>query len=338
MISTMSRLIRTVTTGLALLGLSGIASGDVLYMENGDRISGEIKRVWDGELFIDSDYADEFAVSLDAIARIESDGEFEIELRDHSEVTGRFAIDDTGTMTLVTKTATIPFSPTAIEEMTEPEQYFEWKSRSDFSLSGSRGNTETSDFLWQAFGSVKFGDHRHQLDLRFDRKKQDGAITKEQYNSNYVYSWFFAERWFLSAGIGYERDPVRQLTDRYTPGAGIGYQVFEDADRLLEVSLAAVGVREDIASETNDSSTARWRLRYRRDVTSDLEFFHDHSLSVYLTGRTNRIADTSTGIRWDVWRDIYLNAQLDWNWESDPAIGNEQADLTYALGVGIELD
>lgn len=334
----MARQLTTVAILLAIFGSPGVADADVLYMQNGDRISGKIKRVWDGELFIESDYADEFAVSLGAVARIETGGEFDIELRDHSEVKGRFAADESGAMVLVTADATLAFSPGAIEEMSEPEKYFEWESRSDFSLSGSRGNSETSDFLWQAYGSVKFGDHRHQLDLKFDRKEQDGLVTKEQQHSNYNYSWFFAEHWFLGAGIGYERDPIRQLTARYTPGIGIGYQVFEDADRLLEISLATIGVREKIAGATNDSSTARWQLRYRRDVTSDLEFFHDHRLSVYLTGRTNRIADTSTGIRWDVWRDIYLNAQLDWNWESDPALGNEQSDLTYALGIGLELD
>jgi hypothetical protein len=96
---------------------------------------------------------------------------------------------------------------------------------------------------------VKFGDHRHQLDLRFDRKEQDGTITKEQYNSNYNYSWFFADRWFLGAGIGYERDPIRQLTDRYTPGIGVGFRAIEDADRLLEVSLAAVGVLNRLAAD-----------------------------------------------------------------------------------------
>lgn len=334
----MSRRLTISAAVYALCGFFGIANADVLFMQNGDRISGEIKRVWDGELFIESDYADEFAVSLDAIARIESDGDFDIELRDHSELTGRFASDESGAMVLVTETSTLPFSPAAIEEMTEPEADFEWESRSDFSLSGSRGNSETSDFLWQAYGSVKLGDHRHQLELRLDRKEQDGSITKNQYDSSYNYSWFFSDHWFLGAGIGYARDPVRQLSDRYTPGIGIGYQVFEDADRLLEVSLAAIAVRERIAGETNDSTTARWQLRYRRDVTGDLEFFHDHRFLTYLTGRSNRIADTSTGIRWDVWRDIYLNAQLNWNWESNPASGNESIDLTYALGIGVELD
>lgn len=334
----MSRRLMAAAAVLALIGYPGAAAADVLYMQNGDRISGKIKRVWDGELFIESDYADEFAVSLDAVARLESDGDFEIELRDHSETTGRFTTNESGAMVLVTEAATVPFSPAEIEEMNEPEKYFDWESRSDFSLSGSRGNTETSDFLWQAYGGVKLGDHRHELDLRFDQKRQDGLLTKKQYKNSYNYSWFFSERWFLGAGMGYARDPIRQLTDRFTPGVGVGYQVFEDAHRHLEVSLSAIAVRELIAGERNDSSTAKWQLRYRRDVTGDLELFHDHGFAVYLTGRTNRIADTSTGIRWDVWNDIYLNAQLNWNWESDPAAGNEQTDLTYALGIGIELD
>ncbi len=332
---------RQVTLGgvsLALFSVVMTANADVLYMKNGDRITGSIKRIWDGELFIESDYADEFAVKVDSVERIETDGDFEIELRDDTELTGRFGQDESGAMVLINETATVPLAIADIEELDEPEEHFEWETRSDLSLGGSRGNTETNDFLWQGFGRVKFGDHRHELDLRFDKKEQDGLVTKEQYNSSYFYSWFFSDRWFLGSGIGYERDPIRQLTDRFTTGVGFGYQVFEDADRLLEVTLAAIAVRENIAGFTNDSSTAQWNLTYRRDVTSDMEIFHDHSLTVYLTGRSNQIADTTTGIRWDVWGDIYLNAQLDWNWESDPAAGNEQTDLTYALGIGIELD
>ncbi|MDJ0917442.1 MAG: DUF481 domain-containing protein [Woeseiaceae bacterium] len=323
---------------LALFGAITTADADVLYMQNGDRITGSIKRIWDGELFIESDYADEFAVKMESVERIETDGDVEIKLRDDSELTGRFGQDESGAMVLINETATVPLALTDVEELEEPEVHFEWETRSDLSLGGSRGNTETNDFLWQGYGRVKFGDHRHELDLRFDRKEQDELVTKEQYNSSYFYSWFFSDSWFLGSGIGYERDPIRQLTDRFTAGAGFGYQFFEDADRLLEVTLAAIGVRENIAGFTNDSSTAQWNLTYRRDVTSDMEIYHNHRLTVYLTGRSNQIADTTTGIRWDVWGDIYLNAQLNWNWESDPAVGKQQTDLTYALGIGIELD
>lgn len=331
------------TACCALIALTFYCCGpsawaDVVTMANGDRITGDIKRVWDGELFIETAYADEFAIDLEAVAQIESDREFEIELGDDREMAGRFDFDDIGGMVLVTETEEIPLTPMAIEELDEPEEFFEWNLRSDFSFSASSGNSDTSAFLWQAATGVKLGDHRHKVDLRFDRNDQDGLTTKEQYNSSYEYNWFFSDPWFLVAGVGFERDPIRQLTHRYTGGAGLGLQVFEDADRLLEITLGAVSVRERLAGVTNDSTTARWRLEYRRDINADLEFYHDHGVLYYVTGRKNTVADTSTGFRWDVWGDIYMNAQVDWNWESDPAVGQQQEDLTYALGIGIDLD
>ena len=153
--------------------IPGSAFADVLFMKNGDRITGDIKRVWDDELYIESDYADEFPVALEAIARIESDEDFEIELRDHSEITGRFASDPSGEMVLITDEASLPFTPMAIEELNELDDEVNWDARSDFSVNATRGNANTSDFLWQAAGGVKMGDHRHRLGLRFDYKEQE---------------------------------------------------------------------------------------------------------------------------------------------------------------------
>lgn len=323
----------------AILFLAGPAHGDVLFMNNGDRITGEIKRVWDEELFIESDYADEFAVALDAISRIESGTEFEVELRDHTTEVGRFEVTESGEMLFVTAEGSRPFAPTDIEELREIEEGFEWSARSDLAFDASRGNSETSDFVWQAATRVRIGDHRHTLDFRFSRDEQDETVTKEQSMVTYLYSWFFSDQWFLSAGTSYERDPVRELAYRYTPGAGLGYQFFDDASRFLEISLSGLGVREKLGGLVDSSNAARWDLRYRRKIfDDDLEFFHRHRLLVYVTGRTNRLADTSTGLRWDVWGDVYLNAQIDWDWESNPATGNEQEDVTYAVGIGIELD
>jgi len=325
-------------TSVVLSG-SDTAHGDVLFMKNGDRITGEIKRVWAEELFIESDYADEFAVALDAISRIESETDFEIELRDHRVVTGRLGTDPAGEMILVTDEGPRPFAPTDIEELEEIGEHFDWSARSDLAVDASRGNSETSDFLWQAAGRMQIGDHRHTLDFRFDRDEQEGVVTREQNIVSYLYSWFYSEQWFLSAGATYERDPVRELSYRYTPGGGIGYQFFDDASRFFEVSVSALGVWEKLGGTTDSSSAARWDLRYRREILDgDLEFFHNHRFLVYVTGRSNEVADTSTGLRWDVWGDIYLNTQIDWDWESNPAAGNQQEDITYALGIGIELD
>ena len=66
-------------TLLALISLSaeGLAANDFVIMKNGDRITGDIKRIWDGEVTIEPEYSDEFQVDLPLVERIESDRDFE---------------------------------------------------------------------------------------------------------------------------------------------------------------------------------------------------------------------------------------------------------------------
>ena len=80
----------SVIASLTMLFLvTAAANADVLYLKNGDRITGEIKRIWDDEVTIEPEYSDEFAVDLPLVERIESDREFEIEMPDGIEVVGR---------------------------------------------------------------------------------------------------------------------------------------------------------------------------------------------------------------------------------------------------------
>jgi len=63
---------------------------DVLVLKNGDRITGEITRIWDKEITIEPEYSDEFNVDVPAVAYIESEREFEIDLADGRELVVTF--------------------------------------------------------------------------------------------------------------------------------------------------------------------------------------------------------------------------------------------------------
>ena len=63
-----------------LFGQAVIA--DVLVLKNGDRITGDIKRIWDSEITIEPEYSDEFKVDVPAVDHIESERNFEIEFED----------------------------------------------------------------------------------------------------------------------------------------------------------------------------------------------------------------------------------------------------------------
>jgi hypothetical protein len=186
---------------------------------------------------------------------------------------------------------------------------------------------------------TKLGDHRHQVSLAIERKEQDGDSTKEQDRAQYQYSWFYQDPWFLVAGAGYERDPIRDLTYRYTPAAGLGYQFFDDAYRRLEITVAGVAVIEKLAGKNEEAFAPRWSLDYMRKIFGgDLEFFHHHSALTYVSGRSNDVIETSTGLRWEIIDDVYMNVQVDYDWESQPSAGNEKEDTTYLIGLGLALD
>src|SRR5262245_50409676 len=59
---------------IVLIGsASGPALADVVVMQNGDRITGEVNRIWGNDLSVEPDYADEFVLELDKVSYIESD-------------------------------------------------------------------------------------------------------------------------------------------------------------------------------------------------------------------------------------------------------------------------
>ena len=79
---------------LSFLLLSCSAWADVLVLKNGDRITGDIKSIWDGEVSIEPLYSDEFEVDVSAVEYIESDREFDLELADGSQSLARFSGSD----------------------------------------------------------------------------------------------------------------------------------------------------------------------------------------------------------------------------------------------------
>ena len=61
---------------------------DVIWMNNGDRITGEIKQLEHGKLRLGTDSFGEIRIEWDDISRIESDFAFQFERTDGTRVTG----------------------------------------------------------------------------------------------------------------------------------------------------------------------------------------------------------------------------------------------------------
>ncbi|MDJ0926586.1 MAG: DUF481 domain-containing protein [Gammaproteobacteria bacterium] len=339
MIAKLNRIGPRVLAFMSLI-IAGPVTADVIVMTNGDRITGSISRIWDAEVFIEPSYADEFAVDVGEIAYIEAKRKFEITLESGREVFAELlGADDEGNQIVAYGSELIAVPLGELAELEEPEDFFEWESNIDLSVGINKGNTDSQNGRLQAAGQVKWGEHRHRAELIFNREETDGITNREQDIFRYGYNWLFRDPWFVTFNADAERDPIRDLDSRIILSAGVGRDIWNQPARRLNFSLGLGYQSEKIGSNDEDSSVAIWNFRFEYELFNrDLETYHNHTFYTTLSGRTNTVLKTSTGLAYEISDLLYTTISVDYDYESDPADFAENDDLALLLGLGLEFD
>jgi len=321
-----------------ILVFAQAARADVLVLKKGDRITGEISRIWDSEISIEPEYSDEFSVDVSAVDYIESTRDFEIELNDGRKVVGKFAGTDAGGNQVIdaeNQSFSVPLAE--LFELDEPEAAFDWESNADFSAAINSGNTNNYNTKLRADTTVKFSDHRHIGELTFIREDQDGDPTQEKDLFKYNYNWLFRDPVFFSTTFSYERDPIIDLDSRVIVSAGMGRDIWNTPRKFLSVQLGAGAQSERSGVVSEESAVATWVLRYSQDVFGDdMEIYHNHSITHNVSGRTNTSYKTTTGLRYEITDLLYANISMDYDYESEPVEPATSEDVSVLFGLGLE--
>jgi len=335
-----------VIAGLLLMISGGLmantAHADVLVLKNGDRITGEVKKIWDGEVSIEPEYSDEFDVDLEVVDYIESDRDFDVELWDGREATVKLPGANSENEQLIRlddETGTIALED--ILELDEPTKPFDWESHVDLSANVNSGNTVSFSGQLRADSTIEIPNHRHRVDLSKFRESNGEddlkVTTKDQSLASYDYNWLFRDPWFLAGKVSYERDPIIDLDKRVIASAGLGRDIFNTPRRFLSIQLGAGGQQEETDENSESSTVATWALRYKHDFfNGDMEVFHDHGITHIVSGRENTSIKTSTGLRYEITDLLYANLTLNYNYETDPGVDIKNEDVTFLIGLGAE--
>jgi len=328
---------------VAMLLASQLANADVLFLRNGDQITGDIKRIWDSEISIEPEYSDEFQVDVSAVDHIDSNRDFEIELDDGTKMVARLAGSDSdGNQIVKTADKSVSVPLARLFELDEPEDDFDWETNVEFSAALNTGNTESSNAKLRADTTVKFPDHRHIGEITFFREElgdETGETrrTKDQELFKYNYNWLFRDPWFFSTQLSLERDPIIELDHRVILSVGIGRDIWNTPRKELSVQLGAGTQTEEIGPVTTESAVATWSLRYRQDFFSDdLELYHNDTITYNVSGRSNTSYKTTTGLRYEITDLLYANLSVDLDYETDPVETAENEDIALLVGVGVD--
>lgn len=222
-----------------IAAVSGPAFADVVVMQNGDRITGEVNKIWGNDLSVEPDYADEFVLELDKVAYIESDREFDLTLEDGREVQARLegaGASGTQIVTYDGQTRQVPL--VQLDQLVEVDDgALDWESHVDWNSTLTTGNTDSTIARVAADSTIEIGDHRHVATLLVADEETADIKTKDQTFVTYAYNWLFSDKWFLGAGASYETDPIKQLDDRAILGAGIGQDIWNFNDRTMNFEI-----------------------------------------------------------------------------------------------------
>jgi putative salt-induced outer membrane protein YdiY len=311
-------------------------------MKNGDRISGEVKQIWNGEVFIEPEYGDEYAVEMEYVAYVETAEPFEVDIRIGQRiepVVGRLGRSEDGKAAVLDESGKPVYPQSMIDNVLEIDDFFDWGFRTDFSVNVSEGNTETSSSRLNVFGDLTVGKHFHELLLSRDEQRVNNNLEKDQSQVAYRDTWTYSDRWFVRGGASWTRDPIRDLDQRTRVFVGPGYHIFDDSKRRLNVSLGPELFNEEIAGVTERSRGIKVMLDYQQlFMKDDLVVYYSTDFTRVYDGRRNKIFEIDLGFRFDVTDDIYVNLSGTYDYESNPAEGQKNEDITYLVGVGIELD
>ena len=313
------------------------ATADVLTLKNGDRITGDVKRIWDSEITIEPEYSHEFKVDMRAVDHIESERKFEIELEDGRSIVGKFAgMDSSGNQVVTAGEETFSAPLSDFIELNEPEKDFDWESNVEFSAALNSGHTDSNNTKLKANATVKFPDHRHIGEVTYFREEQSGVATQEQDLFKYDYNWLFRDPWFFSAKLSFERHPIMELQSRVILSVGIGCDIWSTPRKELSVQLGAGAQTEEIGLITTESGVMTWSLRCRQGFLSDdLELYHNNSITSNVSGRTNTSYKTTIGLRFKITDLLYANFSVDYDYETHPVDTAENEDVALLVGVGL---
>ena len=333
-----TRIWRNIAAILFLAGtlLPGFSVADQLIMKNGDVITGEVSKVENNKVVIKPAYASEFSVDLAEVVSIDAEKIYEMELEDGTEVNAQFAgAADGGQQKLIVDGAEMNVGMTQLTQAIEPPAHYTRVSHIDLNMTFNDGNTNSKNNLLFADTRVRVGDHRHLAALTIRRDETDDISTKKQDLFGYTYNWMFNEPWYVGATASYERDPIKDLSHRYTIGAIVGRDIFKNSRKFLTANVGVGYSDQKLAGVADSGPTGLWNMIYEHDFRDgSIAFFHNNSVDYQFYGANNLILKTNTGFRFDIIADVYASIALRYDYESEPAPETENYDTTLAVGIG----
>ena len=335
-----SRVVRILAVLLCVAApAAGQGKTDVITLQNGDRITGEIKSLSRGRLKLETDDAGTIEIEWDNILQVRSAWQFDVVTVDGRRLFGSLGGTTARTVviTLGNETTTLPIP----EVNTISRIGASFWTKLEGSVSAGFSYTQSSGIAQTTFNS----DTQFRQPLYLVRLTGAATVTEQEdqedddrASMSLSYERYRGTKWFLALAGRLENNESLGLVLRSQVGGVLGQRLVRTNRAQFQAGAGVVGNNEEAVSAESTqniegilTAQASYYTYDGRKTTIDAAFAYYPSMSQ--AGRQRLQIDSS--LKRDIVTDLIVSLSLYYTFDSDPPeTGAERTDVGIVTSIG----
>ena len=322
---------------LLIVGI-GAAAADVVILQNGESVRGQILSMEDKQLELQTDFAGKIKIDWGKIQSLTTDRPLSLIFYAASEIPEGVGVRDGDRLIVTQLQAGGPIRLSDVKAINALDIYY----RGYAGIGGNQtsGNSRTEALNMTGSFTLRRERDRLQIDARYNRGEAEGQLTAQNARGSSRYDYFLSRQTFLFGDQLFEYDLFQNLALRSTSTLGLGYDFFDRKSRSLSFGGGPTFVYEDFTTvPATATPSAMWFVRWYREFRGgDVRLFHNHQgFRDYGASDAFRL-NAAQGIRVKIFGDFSLNLEYDLRYNTKPAPGRKELDTTFIFGLAYEVE
>jgi putative salt-induced outer membrane protein YdiY len=329
---------------LAVMTQNANAAKTRLYLLNGDRMTGEITGTDEnGDIILETAFGQIMTIPRSAVKAMDAQANTVASPADDTQTPYTYTAALPSDLVLTPPPAqpqeSIPphlIEPAAGDVAAEPEEKIKWSGRVNAGANLQDGNTDKRSLSFDGEAQAKAGKNRYIAGGEAGYAEDSGEETENDWTLYAEYERFLSEKWFAGGRVRFHADELQNLDLRSKYGVFAGYQIFDTDSLSMKARTGVDYIREEFeTAPAEEDIAASWAFDYTQKFFDDnLTLFHNHGLSVPFEDTGAFLFESKTGLRVPIAEKLTGTAEIDFDWDNDPAPGIKEGDTAYTLKIG----
>jgi hypothetical protein len=317
---------------------------DVIYMDNGDRITGEIKGLTRGILTVSTDSLGTVSVEWIHVASVATDVRFQVEMADGAILLGTLAPDPAVDRVLVEGDDGGSEARNEIVRLAPIEDRLRDRFQGSASVGASYsqgGNTLQTN---AAFNSTYFAErYQAQVSASWNSTSDsEGNNDTQRGDLGFMYRRLRPNRWFGAGFAQAQRNEELGVDLRVSAGGGVG-RFLVQSDRTEFIATGGLALSRQWSPSGTGSGTVTSDdlegvivLEYDYFVLDSPEVTLSSDLSIYpgLSNWGSLRSDFDASLSWEIVNNLFWALQVYLSYDNDTEPGAANSDYGYVTSLG----